>query len=127
MTCHFDGEQLKINKLYIAMYMRRSPIIQQTLIVIIDVARLGEGPWCLPGYCSLGPSKLIQIFINCLGGVPFKRCSILNREWRGFMQDKLMVFVIKLALLNKLLGANKITMREYIAVKSSLMRKYNVF
>lgn len=43
------------------------------------------------------------------------------------MQDKLMVFVIKLALLNKLLGANKITMREYIAVKSSLMRKYNVF
>lgn len=71
MTCHFDGEQLKIYKLYIAMYMRRSPIIQQTLIVIIDAARLGEGPWCLPGYCSLGPSKLIQIFINCLDGVSF--------------------------------------------------------
>lgn len=77
MTRLFDVEQLKIRNYTYAMYMRRSPIIQQTLIVIIDAARLGEGPWQLPGYCSLEPSKLIQIFINCFdGGVFISQHSI---------------------------------------------------
>lgn len=73
-------------------------------------------------YRNLESSKLIQN-LNLIFEMDY---ILFVSKNGGIMQDKLIVFVVKLALLNRLLGADKITMREYIAVKSNLMRKYNV-